>query len=262
MLEIFWVIHALNDHILLAWVFTIVVATRILMIVINKFPLKSVNFYGKYIFGLSAAFVIILITTKLDINTYFLLLVFLGECFVVFKNDGNKQVVSELLSTDNSNSDEIKFNIVTNVIYWLTMVIAALIIIIYANHGLLESIFAPIAVMVGLAMVLLYYPFSHNYSKGIIKQAQSKFDIEEIISRISVNDLWKLSNALIIFMFYVSLIFIKLGAGLTAALAALLGIIIMVVRIFVKHENFDVENEISWPLIVGYTVLAIALFVV
>jgi hypothetical protein len=122
---------------------------------------RQTNFYGQYIYGLAAGFIIILIGIRSE-NLYWLVfLVALKEIFSIFRLLGSKNSQAELgISSP-------RLNYLLNVFPWTGILFAYLIITYYETNNLINSIFAALALLIGIPTILIYAKYSKAYAKGI-----------------------------------------------------------------------------------------------
>ena len=205
-------------------------------------PFRSMNFYGKYIIGLAAAFIIILIATKSHDNYWILLLVALNEFFGIFRNNGDADATEEIIK-------EKAGQIYTfGIIKWVALLFAVVMLIFYS--GMIAYIYAPLAVLTGLSMIFLYNGYSKTYAKKLTERETTTIGTTKKIQILNV------ISALMVMLIYAAMIWVKDNTVLYVAWICLAGIMF---ELGTKDRN---KNNNSFYEGAGLIVLALIRYIV
>jgi hypothetical protein len=244
LMDLLWITLAgLNsDKVMLFGVLLMMGILRIIFSVFAVKPFKSMNFYGKYILGLAAAFIIILIATKSHDNYWILLLVGLNELFGVFQNSGDEDAANEMIVKKSKSASVFK------TVEWVAFLAAILLLIFY--RGMIIYIYAPLAVLTGLSMILLYNGYSKQYAKKITQ--------EKITDKGTARDIliFNIISGVIITVLYAVIIWVKDSTALYIAWICLIGLMVE----FVKKEDYRKNNSLYEGA--GLIILALIRYIV
>lgn len=237
LMDLLWLSLAIDikigsDRGALAGVIMQMILLRVVFYLLLRKLFNKINFYGLYIFGLTAAFVIILIGTKNESITFLVFLVAVKEIFSMFRILGNKGVSVEVFSARRKIINAIR------ILPYAALVPAYLIASYYINNNVITSIFAALAILVGLPTIFIYNGFSKNYSKKGIEviepQNIKKRPIEVILNIIS---------AASIPAFYAIFIFAKTNTLLFIGILSLLSIFVETLKAIIIKEKLNFELD-------------------
>jgi len=256
LMDILWLTLAINFKIdgnkgPLVGVLMQMIILRIVLYVLIKKLFNKFNFYGLYIFGLTAAFVIILIGTKNENITLLIFLVAAKEIFSMFRMFGNKGVGIEVFGARRRVIHTVR------ILSYASLLPAYLILMYYVNNNIINSIFASLAILVGLPTIFMYKGFSKKYAKkGINKvdQIETKFTRTSMILNII--------SAVSIPAFYTIFIFAKENTLLLIGIVSLVSVLLETLKAVVIKEKLSFEIDTVIYSSIYLTALLAAIFVV
>lgn len=245
LMDFLWIIIAFTDEskLLLPGALINMGFYRIIFFFLGKKLFAKRNFYAKYIIGMAAAFIVILIATKGHGTGLFFAMMTLNEIFGFFRRVGDDAVLKEIIKKD-------KISATFSIMKWMAIPLAGLILAYYTN--MIEYIYAPLAVITGLAMIILYNGFSKDYAKMKVEEAEEK---------VANHKSWKdhvaeVISGLILIAMYALLVFNTENGILIIAWISVIGIILEITTRKNTKSNSALYEGI------GLIVLAIVRFVV